>query len=107
MLWHCPDNGTLLCSNIAMIEGGGGSGMTFTSFDGIILGTFAFLILLERLCCELRSNWKRRIFLRRYAHTEKVPFALREGETIAGVREEQNTLYFYVGNHKKDEKEYE
>jgi hypothetical protein len=84
-----------------------GRGMTFTSFDVIIVGTFVFFILFEYLCHELRSNGKRRILLRRYAQTEKLLFALREGETIAGVREEQNTLYFYVGNQSKDGKEYE
>ena len=81
--------------------------MIFDWFVIIIVGTFVFLILLERLCNELRSNWKRRVILRRYAYTEKALFALSEGETIVAVKEEQNTLCFYVGNHKKDEKEYE
>jgi hypothetical protein len=81
--------------------------MIFDWFVVIIVGTFVFLILLERLCHELRSNWKRRVILRRYAHTEKVLFALSEGETIVGVREEQKTLCFYVSNHGKNEKGYE
>jgi hypothetical protein len=81
--------------------------MILTSFDGIIVGTFIFLILLERLCYELRTNWKRRVILRRYEHTEKALFALSEGETIVAVKEEQNTLCFYVANQKKDGQGYE
>jgi hypothetical protein len=81
--------------------------MVFDEFIFRILGTFAFVIILERLCYELRTNWKRRVILRRYAHTEKLLFSLSEGETIVGVTEEQNTLYFHVANHTKGEKEYE
>jgi hypothetical protein len=43
----------------------------------------------------------------KYDYTEKVLFALSEGETIVAVKEEHNTLYFYVANHKKDGQEYE
>ena len=78
--------------------------------DGFLIflvGVFVFSILLACLDKELRSNEKRRVILRRYEHTEKALFALSEGETIFGVREEQNTLCFYVANHKKDGKEYE
>ena len=84
-----------------------GNGMIYDGFVLIILGAFGFLILLERLCRELRFGRKRRIILRRYEHTEKILFALGEGQTIIGVKEEQNTLCFYVANHKKDGKEYE
>ena len=81
--------------------------MMIDGFAIMIVGIFVFLILLERLCRELRSSWKRRLILRRYAHTEQVRFALKEGETIVAVTQEQNTLCFMVGNYRKDEKEYE
>jgi hypothetical protein len=81
--------------------------MIFDRVVVIIIGTFFLLIILEHLSNELRSRWKRRVILRRYAHTEKIPFALSEGETIIGVREEHQTLCFYVSNHEKDGKEYE
>jgi hypothetical protein len=84
-----------------------GNGMIFDGFVLMIVGAFGFLILLERLGRELRSRWNRRVILRRYEHTEKILFALGEGQTIIGVKEEQNTLCFYVANHKKDGKEYE
>lgn len=73
----------------------------------IILGAAGFVILLERLCHALRSSWKHKLILQRYPHTEKILFALSEGETIVGVKEEHNTLCFYVGDHSKDEKGYE
>ena len=77
--------------------------MIFDEFSIMLVGIFVFLILLERLCREVRSNWKRRLILRRYAHTEQVGFALKEGETIMAVKQEQNTLCFMVGNYRKDE----
>lgn len=58
--------------------------MVLDGFHVSIVVTFVFLIILERLCCEIRSQWRRRVILRRYAHTEKVRFALGEGETIVG-----------------------
>ena len=88
-------------------EMGEGNGMIFDELVIIVLGAAGFLILLERLCHEWRSNWKRRAILRRDDHTEKVLFALNEGQTIVGVKEEHNTLCFYVANHSKDEKGYE
>ena len=81
--------------------------MIFDEFSIMLVGIFVSLILLERLCRELRSNGKRRLILRRYAHTEQVGFALKEGETIMAVKQEQNTLCFMVGNYRKDEQEYE
>ena len=84
-----------------------GNGMISYGFGLFLVGVFIFSLLLACLCDELRSHWKRRVILRRYAHTEKVLFALSEGETIVGVSEEQNTLCFHVANHKKDGKEYE
>ena len=103
---YCTDNGTLLRCGIAK-RGKRGNGMIYDGFVFTIVGTFAFLLILERLCHEFRSNGKRRVILRRYAHTEKALFTLSEGETIVAVKEEQNTLCFYVANHKKDGKEYE
>jgi hypothetical protein len=81
--------------------------MIYDGFFIMSLGVFGFLLLLERLCHELRSSWKRRVILRRYEHTEKPLFALGEGQTIIGVKEEQNKLCFYVANQTKDGKEYE
>ena len=46
--------------------------MMIDGFAIMLVGIFVFLILLEQLCREVRSNWKRRVILRRYAHTEQV-----------------------------------
>ena len=81
--------------------------MIIDRFAIMLVGIFVFLILLERLCREVRSSWKRRVILQRYAHTEQVLFALKEGETIVAVKQEQNTLSFMVSNQSKGEKEYE
>ena len=54
---------------------------------------------------EVHSSWKRRVILRRYAHTEQVLFALKAGETIMAVKHEHNTLCFMVGNYSTDERE--
>ena len=81
--------------------------MMIDRFAILLVGIFVFLILLEQWCRELRSPWKRRLILRRDAHTEQVLFALKEGETIVAVKQEQNTLCFMVSNHSKDEQESE
>ena len=81
--------------------------MMIDSFTVFLVGACIFLLLLVSLANKVRSNLKRRLILRRYAHTEQVGFALKEGETIMAVKQEQNTLCFMVGNHNKDEQEYE
>ena len=81
--------------------------MISDNFIALLLGIFIIAILLECLDNGLRSSWKRRVILRKYAHTERVLFALSPGETIVGVSEGQNTLCFHVANHRKNEKEYE
>jgi hypothetical protein len=84
-----------------------GNDMALDMFLGTMVGTLILVIFLERWWYEVHTNWKPRVILRRYADTEKALFALNEGETIVSVREEHNTLYFYVGNYSKDGKEYE
>jgi hypothetical protein len=81
--------------------------MIFDNFIILLLGIFIASILLACLDNGLRSNWKRRVILRKYAHTEKILFALSPEETIVGVSEEHNTLCFHTAKHRKDEKEYE
>ena len=81
--------------------------MIFDNFIALLLGIFITAILFACLDNGLHSSWKRMVILRKYAHTEKALFALSPGETIVGVSEGQNTLYFYVANHTKDGKEYE
>ena len=65
----------------------------------IVVCIFILLGILEFLWDELRSHQRRRVILRKYAHTEKILFTLKEGETIVGVLEEQKTLCFYIGRH--------
>jgi hypothetical protein len=84
-----------------------GNGMISDGFFIMSLGALGFLLLFERLCAELGPLWKRRVILRRHEHTEKIMFTLGEGQTIIGVKEEQNKLCFYVANQTKDGKEYE
>jgi hypothetical protein len=71
--------------------------MIFDDFVLTVVGMFILLILLERLWNEFRSHWRRRVILRKYAHTEQIVFTLHAGETIVGVREEKGALCFYVG----------
>ena len=81
--------------------------MMIDSLNICLVGTCILLFLLVSLGYEVRSSWKRRVILRRYAHTERGLFALKEGETIVAVKQELNTLCFMVSNYSKDEQEYE
>ena len=72
----------------------------------LVAGLFICLIALERVWDEYRSRWRRRVYLRKYAHTDQGLFALSEGETIVGVLEEKHDLCFYVTRDGRDGTEY-
>ncbi len=79
--------------------------MMIDSWNIFLVGACIFVFLLVCVGNEAHSNWKRRVILRRYAHTEQVLFALKAGETIMAVKHEHNTLCFMVGNYSTDERE--
>jgi hypothetical protein len=81
--------------------------MGFEKLLLLVACTLICLIALERAWYEYISPLRRRIILRKSAHTEKLAFALNEGETIVGVMVEKYDLCFYVGRDTSNNTGYE
>ena len=61
----------------------------------IVVCIFIFLGILEFLWDEFRSHQRRRVILRKYAHTEKILFTLKRGNDCWSVGGAKDAVFLY------------